>query len=79
MSETAVTSFLIRFTQEPQETADWRGLIRHVQTNEELYFTRMADALAFMATYVAIGEPPVEGVSAAPRSPLPAPAQPEAE
>ncbi|MBP6471626.1 MAG: hypothetical protein KBE23_14635 [Chloroflexi bacterium] len=55
MSETAVTSFIIRFIQEQDEhDAGWRGLIRHVQTSEEIRFTNMTDALKFMANYVAI-------------------------
>jgi len=53
MSETAVTSFIIRFIQEQNDTnAGWRGLIRHVQTSEEIRFTDMTDALKFMANYV---------------------------
>jgi hypothetical protein len=53
MSETAVTSFIIRFIQEQDENdATWRGLIRHVQTSEEVRFTNMTDALKFMANYV---------------------------
>ncbi|MBK8987584.1 MAG: hypothetical protein IPM39_16155 [Chloroflexi bacterium] len=53
MSETAVTSFIIRFIQEQDDNdATWRGLIRHVQTSEEIRFTDIADALKFMANYV---------------------------
>jgi len=56
MSETAVTSFIIRFIQEQNDTnAGWRGLIRHVQTSEEIRFTDMTDALKFMANYVELG------------------------
>lgn len=55
MSETAVTSFIVRFTQE-QDPATWRGLIRHVQTSEETHFTRIEDALQFMAKFVEIGD-----------------------
>jgi len=56
MSETAVTSFIIRFIQEQDDTnASWRGLIRHVQTSEEIRFTDMTDALKFMASYVDLG------------------------
>ncbi|MBK6710508.1 MAG: hypothetical protein WBO48_25450 [Candidatus Promineifilaceae bacterium] len=55
MSETAVTSFIIRFIQEQDDNeTGWRGLIRHVQTSEEIRFTNMTDALRFMAQYVAI-------------------------
>lgn len=56
MSETAVTSFIIRFIQEQDENdATWRGLIRHVQTSNEIRFTNMTDALKFMANYVDLG------------------------
>ena len=56
MSETAVTSFIIRFIQEQDANeTGWRGLIRHVQTSEEIRFTNMTDALKFMANYVDLG------------------------
>jgi hypothetical protein len=57
MPETTIASFILRFTQE--HTADtepapgvWRGVIRHIQTNEELRFTRIESALGFIARYV---------------------------
>lgn len=57
MSETAVTSFIIRFTQEPApDPAPWRGLIRHIQTDQETHFTHIEDALHFITQFVAIGE-----------------------
>lgn len=53
MSETAVTSFIIRFTQEPApDPAPWRGLIRHIQTDQETHFTRIEDALHFIAQFI---------------------------
>jgi hypothetical protein len=59
MSETAVSSFVIRFKQD--QTSDppalpWRGLIRHVQTSQEIHFTQIEDALEFMAQFVEIDE-----------------------
>lgn len=63
MPETTVLSFVLRFVQEhdPLEqtdsqanTAGWRGTIRHVQTNEELRFTHIQEALQFLAQYVEI-------------------------
>ncbi len=55
MSETAVTSFIIRFTQEQkQDSAPWRGLIRHIQTDQETHFTRIEDALHFIAQFIDI-------------------------
>lgn len=53
MSETAVTSFIIRFTQEPApDPAPWRGLIRHIQSNQETHFTRIEDALHFITQFI---------------------------
>ncbi len=52
--ETAVTSFVIRFTQENGMAAPWRGLVRHVQTNREAHFTQLGEALTFMGQFVAI-------------------------
>ncbi len=57
MSETAVTSFVVRFTQEPEASpATWRGFIRHVQTSEETHFTQINEALTFIAKFVEIGD-----------------------
>ena len=59
MSETAVSSFVIRFTQERAvETAPttWRGFIRHVQSAEQRHFTHMEEALTFMAAHADIGD-----------------------
>lgn len=59
MSEATIASFILRFTQEqPLETGadtiSWRGVIRHVQSNEQTRFLHIEDALAFMAHYVDI-------------------------
>ncbi len=71
MSETAVTSFVVRFTQEPEVSpAAWRGLIRHVQTSEETYFTQIEDALQFIAKFVELGE---GNVAANTQPPMPNP------
>ncbi len=59
MSETAVSSFIIRFTQEQAaETSPttWRGFIRHVQSAEQRHFTHIEEALTFMAARVDIGD-----------------------
>jgi len=56
--QTNVASFVLRFVQETTDDAtdpprtDWRGVIKYVQTNEEQHFTRLADAIAFIASYV---------------------------
>ncbi len=59
MSETTIASFVLRFTHEHDagdypSGAGWRGVIRHVQIGEEIHFTRMKDALAFITRYVDI-------------------------
>lgn len=52
--ETGLESFVIRFVFAPatQPSAAWHGVVRHVQTNTELHFTRWAEAVQFMARYV---------------------------
>ena len=54
MTETAVTSFIIRFTQDQESDlgSPWRGFIHHVQADEETYFTKIEDALEFMGGFV---------------------------
>ncbi|MGB8648700.1 MAG: hypothetical protein WCF84_25910 [Anaerolineae bacterium] len=59
-----VESFIVRFVQDaPDNGADpaqpgWHGVVVHVQSNEEKAFVKVADAFAFMARYVAIGDLP---------------------
>jgi hypothetical protein len=59
---TNVISFVLRFVyDQPSDESSglatgWHGLIRHVQSNEEQRFTRWADATAFIARYVSVGE-----------------------
>ena len=36
--------------------APWHGIIRHVQSNEELRFTQIEDALRFVANYVELAD-----------------------
>lgn len=56
MSETAVTSFVLRFTQESEAPPTaWRGLIRHIQTDQEIHFVRIEDALQFIAQFIELG------------------------
>ena len=48
---------MVRFVQEPAvetDSAAWYGIIRHVQSNEQVRFTRIEEALNFMASYVSI-------------------------
>ncbi len=63
MLETAVNSFVLRFVQESATAdgdadADWHGVIRHVQSNTELRFVQMEEALSFIATYVPLPPAP---------------------
>jgi hypothetical protein len=52
----SISSFVIRFVQaEPQNPSSapaFRGSIHHIQSDQELSFTRWADALAFMEQFV---------------------------
>jgi hypothetical protein len=61
-----ITSFMIRFTQDSSAQAAgqpvYRGLIRHVQTDNEIVFTRWEDAIAFIEQFV-----PLEGISRTPQ------------
>lgn len=64
-----VVSFVLRFTQPtPTEAAStgraWYGLLRHVETNEQIHFTRIEEALAFLGRYVDLQPaPPEDAVS----------------
>lgn len=55
-----VESFVVRFVQdapEPEPRAShWHAVVVHVQTNEEKIFSDFADAVAFIARYVPIGD-----------------------
>ena len=52
MTDTAVHSFVIRFVREDPTFTVWRGFIQHVQSHEEIRFTRMQEAIQFMNRYV---------------------------
>lgn len=52
-----VDSFVLRFVKDAQnERASWHAIVVHVQSNEEKSFTDFADAVAFIARYVPIGD-----------------------
>lgn len=56
-----VESFVVRFVQDAPRRAssiapNWHGVVVHVQTDEEKSFSQIADAIAFMARYVSIGD-----------------------
>ena len=54
MTETAVTSFIIRFTQDQESYlgSSWRGFIHHIQAGDDIHFTKIEDALEFMGGFV---------------------------
>lgn len=56
MSETVISSFILRFTQETDADLPWRGVVRHVQSDEEARFTRIEEAMRFIARFVDLGE-----------------------
>jgi hypothetical protein len=61
MLQTGVDSFIVRFVQEKGQSdgtvaAPWHGVIRHVQSKEEIRFTHIEDALRFVANYVELDE-----------------------
>ncbi len=60
MSDTKIVSFVLRFTQEQPRVGErppaWRGILRHVQTNEQIHFTRLEEALTFIGRYVDLGD-----------------------
>ena len=53
-----IASFVLRFTEElwqdpsGEPHVQWRGQVRHVQSNDETRFTNFADALAFIQKYL---------------------------
>ena len=58
MSETVISSFILRFTQESDADLPWRGVVRHVQSDEESRFTRIEEALRFIGRFVDVPEIP---------------------
>lgn len=56
---THLESFVLRFIFDEasgkEERANWHGVLRHVQSDAELHFTRWDEAAAFIAQYVPLG------------------------
>lgn len=55
MPGTTIASFILRFIRESSPDAPsgaWRGIVRHIQTGEQFGFTRLEDAMAFIAQRV---------------------------
>jgi hypothetical protein len=55
MAETVINSFMMRFIQEIEADSSWRGVVRHVQSEEEARFTRIDEALRFIGRFVDVG------------------------
>ncbi len=61
-----VESFIVRFVQDepddggPATASGWHGVVVHVQSTQEKAFVKIADAFAFMARYVSLGDLPVQ-------------------
>ena len=58
--ETNISSFLIRFVDASQPSlqseTSYRGVIRHIQSGDEISFTRWVEAIAFMQRFFPIAE-----------------------
>ncbi len=57
MPDTLIASFVLRFMLDQEGGAapnSWRGVIRHVQTNDELHFSGLKEALSFIQRFVEI-------------------------
>jgi len=57
MPDTLIASFVLRFVLDQEAGAapnTWRGVIRHVQTNDELHFSGMKEALVFIRRFIEI-------------------------
>jgi hypothetical protein len=55
----SISSFVIRFVVNPG-TQDYRGEIRHIQTQQELHFQSWEDAVKFIRVYVPIEPEPAQ-------------------
>ena len=60
-----ITSFVIRFVHEPISSSEkpvfYRGTIHHVQSNQEIPFTRWQDAVEFIRRFMPIDFEKLEG------------------
>lgn len=68
----SISSFVIRFVVNPG-SQEYRGEIRHIQTQQELHFQSWEDAVKFIRVYVPIEPEPGTGPQPAghPEIPLP--------
>ncbi|MBC8496877.1 MAG: hypothetical protein ISS57_05255 [Anaerolineales bacterium] len=63
-SQPNIISFVLRFVREsgdqPEDSRQYRGSIRHIQTDEEFVFTQWEDAINFIQDYVSIENMSIE-------------------
>ncbi|MGB9775605.1 MAG: hypothetical protein ACPL7C_03510 [Anaerolineae bacterium] len=55
MAGITIASFILRFIRESSPDAlpgEWRGIVRHIQTGDQYGFTRLEEAMAFIARRV---------------------------
>jgi hypothetical protein len=54
MMDQDLVSFVLRFVREAgeEQQARWRGVVKHVQSNNEASFSQFSEALTFMQGYV---------------------------
>jgi hypothetical protein len=45
-------SFVLRFVFDETGKGGWHGVLRHIQSDAELHFTRWDEATAFISRYV---------------------------
>jgi hypothetical protein len=73
----SITSFVVRFIHEGGESPGsqdegtsiaYRGAIRHVQTDEEIIFTRWEDAVRFIKRFVPLEDPQTGEADSTPAS-----------
>ena len=53
-----ISSFVIRFVQDASQNTPiaYRGVIRHVQSDQEMSFTQWADISSFVQRFVSLSE-----------------------
>ncbi len=59
MPDPLIASFVLRFMLDQEAGAGsktWRGVIRHIQTNDELHFSGLHEALTFIQRFVDIAD-----------------------
>jgi hypothetical protein len=59
-SAPVISSFVIRLIQDPSQetTIPYRGIIKHVQSDQEVCFTKLSEAMEFINSFI----PFIEGL-----------------